>query len=429
MTSQTTKPILPPSLREPLPPITSVSAGVVFAALVVGLGLGLMLAFSAPDALPGVLAVAEPVGELWLRALQATIIPLVAALLFTGIVQTVEAASAGRLARRSLGWFAAILAGGSAMAVFVTPGLLAALPIPAEAASALRAGLAGAEPGPVPGFADFLRSIIPANVFSAASNDAVLPLILFITAFALAAMRLPSAQRDALALFFRAVAGAMLVVIGWVLAAAPVGVFALSLTVAAKSGAAAISALAHYVLVVTLVGTVIFVAAYAVAVFAARQRLGTFARAMLPAQALALSTQSSLATMPAMLLVCRKLGVREATADFTLPLAVALFRSTGPAMNLAVAIYVAHWFGVALTPGMLVAGFAVATLTTLGAVSLPGALSFVTSIGPIALAMGVPVGPLALLVAVEVLPDLMRTLANVTMDVAVTAAVDRGESD
>jgi Na+/H+-dicarboxylate symporter len=429
MTSQTPKPILPPSLREPLPPITSVSAGVVFAALVAGLGLGLMLALSAPDALPGVLAVAEPVGELWLRALQATIIPLVAALLFTGIVQTVEAASAGRLARRSLGWFAAILAGGSAMAVFVTPGLLAVLPIPAEAASALRAGLAGAEPGPVPAFADFLRSIVPANVFSAAANDAVLPLILFITAFALAAMRLPSAQRDTLALFFRAVAGAMLVVIGWVLAIAPVGVFALSLTVAAKSGAAAISALAHYVLVVTLVGTVIFVAAYAVAVFAARQRPGAFARAMLPAQALALSTQSSLATMPAMLLVCRKLGVREATADFTLPLAVALFRSTGPAMNLAVAIYVAHWFGVALTPGMLVAGFAVATLTTLGAVSLPGALSFVTSIGPIALAMGVPVGPLALLVAVEVLPDLMRTLANVTMDVAVTAAVDRGESD
>lgn len=418
---------LPASLREPLPPIASVSAVVVFAALVGGLGLGLGLAFAAPDTLPPVLAVAEPVGELWLRALQATIVPLVAALLFTGIVQTVEAASAGRLARRSLGWFAVILAGGAAMAAAVTPALLAALPIPAEAAAALRSGLAGAEPGPVPGFADFLRSVVPSNVLAAAVNDAVLPLILFVSVFALAAMRLPASQRDALALFFRALAGAMLVVIGWVLAAAPIGVFALSLTVAAKSGAAAISALAHYVLIVTLVGTVILLAAYGVAVLAARIGLGRFARAMVPAQALALSTQSSLATLPAMLAVCRTLGVREATADFTMPLAVALFRSTGPAMNFAVAIYVAHWFGIALTPGMLLAGFAVATLTTLGAVSLPGALSFVTSIGPIALAMGVPVGPLALLVAVEVLPDLMRTLANVTMDVAVTAAVDRAE--
>ena len=401
----------------------------MFAALVAGLGLGLALAFLAPGSLQPLLAVADPLGELWLRALQATIVPLVAALLFTGIVQTVEAASAGRLARRSLGWFAAILAGGSAMAAFATPALLELLPVPDVAASALREGLMAAEPGPVPGFADFLRSVVPSNVLAAAANDGILPLILFMSVFALAAMRLPSHQRDALALFFRALAGAMLVVIGWVLAAAPLGVFALSLSVAAKSGAAAISALAHYVLVVALVGTVVLLAAYAVAVFAARRRLGEFARAMIPAQALALSTQSSLATLPAMLAVCRGLGVRETTADFTLPLAVALFRSTGPAMNLAVAIYVAHWFGVPLTATTLIAGFAVATLTTLGAVSLPGALSFVTSIGPIALAMGVPVAPLALLVAVEVLPDLMRTLANVTMDVAVTAAVDRGEDD
>ncbi|HSM53033.1 MAG TPA: cation:dicarboxylase symporter family transporter, partial [Erythrobacter sp.] len=50
-------------------------------------------------------------------------------------------------------------------------------------------------------------------------------------------------------------------------------------------------------------------------------------------------------------------------------------------------------------------------------------------IGPIALAMGVPIEPLALLVAVEMLPDIMRTLGNVTMNVAVTSAVDRVQHD
>jgi Na+/H+-dicarboxylate symporter len=60
-----------------------------------------------------------------------------------------------------------------------------------------------------------------------------------------------------------------------------------------------------------------------------------------------------------------------------------------------------------------------------GAVSLPGEVSFIASIAPIAMALGVPVAPLALLVAVEMVPDLMRTLGNVTLDVAVTAAVDR----
>jgi Na+/H+-dicarboxylate symporter len=126
-----------------------------------------------------------------------------------------------------------------------------------------------------------------------------------------------------------------------------------------------------------------------------------------------------------MLAACRRLGVSETSADFVLPLAVALFRATSPAMNLAVVAYVAQLAGVDLTPAAYAAGIAVAMLAMLGSPSLPGTISFVTATGPIALAMGVPIGPLALLVAVEMLPDIMRTLGNVTMDVAVAAVVDR----
>ncbi|MEA1078743.1 cation:dicarboxylase symporter family transporter, partial [Klebsiella pneumoniae] len=84
---------------------------------------------------------------------------------------------------------------------------------------------------------------------------------------------------------------------------------------------------------------------------------------------------SSLASLPAMLGACRELGVRAATAEFVLPLAVALFRATSPAMNLAVAIYVARLTGVDLTAPVLVTGFAMALLVSPSTVSLPGALS------------------------------------------------------
>ncbi len=112
-----------------------------------------------------------------------------------------------------------------------------------------------------------------------------------------------------------------------------------------------------------------------------------------------------------------------------LPIAVALFRATGPCMNLAVAIYVAHLMGVELGPVALVAGVAAAAITTMGAVSLPGSISFISSIAPICIAMGVPVEPLALLLAIEVFPDIMRTLSNVTMDMAVTTTIARAEGD
>jgi Na+/H+-dicarboxylate symporter len=123
----------------------------------------------------------------------------------------------------------------------------------------------------------------------------------------------------------------------------------------------------------------------------------------------------------------RRLKLREETAEFVLPLAVAIFRATSPAMNMAVAIYVAHLAGVQLTPVALAAGVAVAFVIAVGSVSLPGTISFVISIGPICIAMGVPIAPLALLVAVEMVPDILRTIGNVTADTALAAAVDRNK--
>ncbi len=406
-------------------PDIRVSAGWTLGALVAGLALGIVAGRT--GALGWLVTASAPIGALWLRGLQMTILPLVVALLVVGIAQTVAAAQAGAMARRTLGLFAAVLVGGTVLAALVTPLLLNLLPVPALAMTAITS--ASIAPGSgvlaIPGLGAFFETLVPANVVAAASVGAILPTLVFFTLFALAAMRLPPAQRNHIVLLFEAIAGAVMVMIGWVLAVAPIGVFALSLTVAAQSGGAAIGMLAHYIALVGGIGGIVLLASYVLVVAVARIPLGAFVRVMLPVQAVALSTQSSLASLPAMLAACRRLGIADANAEFVLPLAVALFRATGPAMNLAVAIYVARLSGVPLTPTMLATGVIVACLTTLGAPSISGTVSFISSIGPVALAMGVPVGPLALLVAVEMLPDLMRTLGNVNMDVAAAVMVDR----
>ncbi len=404
------------------PPPIRIPAGLTFAALIAGLALGAVLA-GGPAAEP-VLAVAQPVGTLWLRALQMTIVPLVAALLVNGVSRIVATASAGAMARRTLLSFAAVLTVGTVLAAFAMPLLLETFPIPAEAAAALAADMAG-EAQPVPGLGEFFSSLIAPNIIAAAAETAMLPLVIFFVAFALALTRLSPERSAPLLNLFAGLADAMLVIIGWVLRIAPVGVFALALTVGVGSGTSAFAAVGHYILLVASLGGSVLLAGYALGAIGGRTSLPHFARAMLPAQAVALSTQSSLASLPAMLQSCRILGVRESSADFVLPLAVALFRATGPVMNLAVAIYVAALTGIELTPATLSIGVAVALVTTIGSVSLPGAISFVTAIAPIALAMGVPIEPLLLLVAVEMVPDIMRTVGNVTMDVAVTATVDR----
>ena len=372
------------------------------------------------------LAMADPVGGMWLDALKMTIVPLVVALLVTGIVKAAAAARAGRIAARSVGVFLILLWASSLMAALVMPALFALWPLPPDAAQALRASGEAAQAVPAtPGMGDFLRSFVPSNLFAAAAADAVLPLTLFTLLFAFALLSLEAEKRDLLARLFEALGDAMLVVIGWVLRLAPIGVFALAFSVAARAGLSALGALAHYVVLVSMTGFVVLLFAYVLALWGGRTGLMRFVRAVLPAQAVAVSTQSSLASLPAMLGSCTALGIPAVRADMILPLAVALFRATGPAMNLAVALYVAHWYGV--EPGwmQMAAAIAVAATTTLGAVSLPGQLSFISSIAPIALVLGVPIAPLGLLIAVETLPDIMRTVANVTMDVAVTATISR----
>ncbi len=396
-----------------------------FGGLVAGLLLGWVLADS--SVIAPLLTVTEPLGALWLRALQMTIIPLVAALLVVGIAQMVRAARAGRVARHMLLLVFAVLVFSGTSTALLMPLLLDAFPIPGAAESLLETG--AIEPQEVPSIADFVTSLVASNVVAAAAETAMLPLTIFFAVFAVAVARLPDEQRATLLGFFRALANAMLTIIGWVLWLAPIGVFALAVGVAARAGGGAFATLVHYILTVTAMGTVIMLAGYVLAITLGRMNPLSFARAMIPAQAVALSTQSSLASLPAMLATARRLGVRESTADFALPLSVAIFRATSPAMNMAVAIYVATLAGVELSPMILLAGVAVAFVISVGSVSLPGSISFVISIGPIAIAMGIPVEPLALLVAVEMLPDIMRTLGNVTMDVAVTTAVDRTRDD
>ncbi len=391
----------------------------ILLALLLGVGAGIGL-----QHLQIVVDIADVVGSLWLNALQMTVIPLVVALLITGIAQTAAAANAGKLAGRAVLTMMVILWSSSIMAAFMLPALMTAFPMPSGSADALRAAVQGVEaPGPVPPLGDFLRAMIPTNPIASAANAAILPLIIFTAIFGFAVTRVPEEKRRNITGFFEALAETMIVMIGWVLALAPIGVFALALVVGAKAGTAALGALLHYVLVLSALGLIVWAASFALAVIGARQNLVTFFKASIPAQAVAISTQSSLASLPAMLKGVQALGVPAARADVVLPIAVAIFRATGPAMNLGVALYIAHWFGIELTPFQIAVGIAAGATTTLGAVSLPGSISFFSSIAPICLALGVPVAPLGLLVAVETFPDIFRTLGNVTMDMAVTATV------
>ena len=401
-------------------------------ALIAGLLLGTLLGGGKTGPQTWLLATAEFVGTLWLNALKMTVIPLVVALLIVGIAKGAEAAQGGRIAARTVGWAVAICTVSAIVGALGIELLTSFLPLDRGVAASLQSALSGVENkanGPLPGVLEFFKTIIPGNVVAAASNGDILPLVVFSLLFALALGRIADRQRRTLVGFFEAVGDALLVIIGWVLALAPAGVLALAISVGATAGSSAFAGLGHYILLISLIGIGVTLCSYPLAVIAGRMKLGAFARALIAPQAVAISTRSSLASLPAMLDSVRTLGVREKVADVSLPIAVALFRATGPAMNVAVAFYVAHWLGLQPTTGQMIAATAVGAVMSYGAVSLPGEVSFISSIAPIAMALGVPVAPLALLVAVEMIPDIFRTVGNVSMDVTLATIVDHSTGE
>ena len=398
------------------------------AALVLGLVAG-WLARSFPLQLhDGLVGTAGFVGTLWLNALKMTVIPLVVALLVVGIAKSAEAAQAGRVAGRSVLWIVIICSASAVFGALVILLLIHLFPLSRSTAAGLQTALSGIEnkaPPSLPGIAEFFKGVIPDNVVAAAANGDILPLVVFSVVFALALGFISDAGRRSIVTFFEAVADALLVIIEWVLLLAPIGVLSLALVVGSAAGGAAFAGLGHYIVLISAVGLLVTLAAYPLAIVFGQVRPGEFTRALIPPQAVAISTRSSLASLPAMVTAARGLRIRDEVADVSLPIAVALFRATGPAMNVAVAFYIAHWLGLHPSAGQMIAATAVGAVMSYGAVSLPGEITYISSIAPIALALGVPIAPLALLVAVEMVPDLFRTVGNVTMDVALAATVNR----
>lgn len=403
----------------------------VLLALVAGVVAGALVRAGAPQSVADAAGFLTSLGDVWLAALQMTLVPLIVAVLVSSIAGLQDTLAAGRKARRALAAFTVLILAAGTFSILATLGLLAVWPVAPDAAAALIAaagnGEAAATAAPL-GLGDWLKSLVPTNVVKAAAEGAILPLVLFACVFGFAAGSLPQDRRAPVTGFFTAVADTMLVVIGWVLALAPLGVFGLALSLGLNTGLDAVGALGQYLVVVCAVTIASILLIALAGTLVARAGPVAFLRGLATVSVIAASTQSSVASLPAMLKSAMgPLQVPPKLAEFALPLAVAMFRFTSPVANLAVALFVAHVHGVEPSTGQLVAALLVAFAVSVSSVGLPGQSSFFASVAPICLALGVPVTVLPLLLALEVIPDIFRTIGNVTADLTVTAGLDRAD--
>ena len=404
----------------------------VLIGLIAGFGLG--LAATAADS-PTLLAIArgiEPIGTMWINAIRMTVIPLVVSSLIAGVASAPDPATVGRIGGRAFIIFLAVLSATALFSIIVAPLALAGLDVDPVAAASLRESASGANiaerSATLPTFRQWVVDLVPQNPIRAAADGAILPLIVFSLALGMAMTRLTGPAAPALVRFFQALAAAMLVLVRWVLALAPIGVFALAVPLATRLGIAAAGAVLYYIALVVGMCIVCIAAMYPLAAVLGRIRLRSFARASAPAQAVAFSSRSSLAALPAMIEGAQDtLRLPRSVTSFFLPLAASMYRVGAVVGQIGGVLFLARLYGHDLAPAQLVTIAVTAVLTSFSVPGVPGGSILVMV--PVLLAAGVPADGVGILLGVDTIPDMFRTTTNVTGHMAAATILARGRTE
>ena len=402
--------------------------------LAAGLGLGLAAVLTHSPVLLAATQWLRPLGTLFLNLLSMVVIPLVATALFAGIAGLGDLRRVGRLGVRTLGFLWGTTLAGIVIG-FVVAGLLLPLaPITPDQQAALRqtvaadSGAVGHAAEQITTGARFIVELIPSNPVRAAVDGNLLPLIVFITIFAVAAAALPDEKRHTLKDLADVATQALIRIVRWVLLLAPLGIFAIVAGAVAKFGLDLIKTMAVFILTV-IAGLAVFIAVVYLPAVAVVGRLGArrYLRAIRASLLMAFSTTSSLTALPIMLEAAESdLRLSRTVASFVLPLGASVGRA-GSALFQAVAVlFVARLYGIPLGLGGTFQAGAAVFLASLTVASVPSAS--IVSLVPAFTATGLPLSGLQLLLGFDRVPDMFRTMTNVFGTLTAATVVDAVES-
>ena len=412
-----------PALSLPKSPAVRATIG-----LVLGLAVGLIIAPASAPALKSFVSALEAIGAIWVNAIRMTVIPLVVSLLIATIARERDLGEVGRMGGRAIAIFVVLLSAIAAIGVIAGPPIMGLVQIdPAAAASLRSSSTTDVSTIQLPTFTSWLVSLVPANPIKAAADGAMLPLIVFAVLFAAGLSRTPADQRAAGTEFFRGVADAMLVVVGWVLALAPIGVFALAVPLALKVGSGIAGAVGLYLVLHCGLIVVAGLLLYLVVWVFGRVSIATFARALLPAQLVAFSTRSSLAALPANIDGAeRVLGLPPRVVSFAMPFGVSLLRANTGVSWVVSAVFIGKLYGIDLTTAQILVLAATSVAMSFSVPGIPSGGLFI--IAPAFMTAGLPIEGIGILIALDSIPDIFKTCVNVTGHMTSTVLLARSEA-
>ena len=385
--------------------------------LVLGLALGLLASATDIDLLDRLAAGVAPLGTLFINAIRMVVIPLVVTTIFVGVARLGNPRTVGSLGGSAFGFFwgttiPAIVIGMGFMTVAMAIWPVAVqVPTTVESAQEL------------PGLLDLVLSLIPANPFAAATDGALLPLIVFTLLLAAATGAVEEARRQRLIAFAEDISSIFVRLIHWILWTAPAGVFGLAAPVVARMGLGLLAGLAVFVGTVVVGLFVIMALLYLPAVrLLGKKGVGEFVRGVTGSYVIGFSTTSSVASLPVMFEDADALGVSPPVSSLVLSLGAAINRAGSALFQAGAVVFLAALYGVPLPFTTLVSAGFMGFVVAMSVAPVPSA-SIVT-LAPIPEAAGVPLAGLGLLLGIDRIPDMFRSATNITGHVAAAVTVE-----
>lgn len=388
-------------------------------AALLGIAFGLVLGDAA--------AAIAFVGDIFIRLIQMSIVPLVMSSIIFAI-GSLRGSGMGRLATRTFAWMLVFAAVAAVVAWIIGSVLQPGSGV--DFSGAVDPSLEDAA-GEALGWQDTIVGFVSTNIFDAMSGAAMVPIIVFSLLFGAALNVYVTASGNRLVLdFFDQIQQVVLTMIRFVMLIAPIGVFCLLADLAGTVGFGVVIGGLGY-LGSTLLGVLVLLILF-VAVVWARTRVNI---ALLPAKLaqqtlIAVTTTSSAVTYPTVLKTAiEKIGVDRTVANFTLSVGLTM-GSYGAVINYVIVVmFLAQSGGVHLDAGTLLLGMGLAILLNMGTITVPGGFPVVATF--LATSLGLPFEGVGLLIAVDWFAGVLRTFLNVNGDtfVAMLVADDRKELD
>lgn len=379
------------------------------------------------------LAIYTFIGTLFLNALKMIVVPLVMSAIITGIGNIGAQGGFGRLGGKTLSYyvltsFIAILIGLLLVNV-IQPGVSDSPPPVIEANEQVTQAVEGKSAGDV---VDVFLRMIPTNIVDAAAQGQMLGLIFFSLLFGFFMTQIHGRPRETLMDFWQGVFDVMMLMTGWVMKFAPLGVFGLVAASVAKTGFDQFGNLALFFMTVVLALAVhlLVVMPLILRFVGGVRNPWLHFQAMAPALLTAFSTSSSSSTLPvSMSALENRAGVSNRVTSFVLPLGATVNMDGTALYECVAAVFIAQLFGVPLDLGTQVLIVVIALTTSIGVAGIPSASLVAISI--ILVAVGLPAEAIGLLLVVDRLLDMMRTAVNIFSDSvgAVVIAKSEGEKD